>query len=90
MTQLKRHLENEKLIDPNQSADRALHSTETCLLKTTNEILFHLDRDNLVIVLGLDLSAAFDTIDFDILDILVCFLLNYTEFRTQHVDSFLD
>ena len=69
--QLKLHLENEKLIDTYQSAYRALHSTETCLLKKTNEIFTHLDRDNLVIVLGLNLSAAFDTIDFHILDEIV-------------------
>ena len=59
--QLKLHLENEKL-------NRALRSTETSPLKTTKEIVTHLDRDNLVKVLGLNLSAAFDTIDFDILD----------------------
>ncbi len=50
-----------------QSAYRKNHSTETVLLKVQNDILMHLDNSNTVILVLLDLSAAFDTIDHDIL-----------------------
>ena len=70
-SQLTVFLECNKLLDTNQSAFSRKHSTETCLLKTMNEILCQLDENALVIVLGVDLSAAFDTIDYKVLsDIL--------------------
>ena len=50
-----------------QSAYRAGHSTETVLLRVVNDILFALDNDNISVLLLLDLSAAFDTIDHQIL-----------------------
>ena len=47
-----------------QSDYQAMHSTETTLLKVQNDILSTLDQEGCVIVLVmLDLSAAFDTID---------------------------
>ena len=70
-SQLTVFLECNQLLDTNQSAFSRKHSTETCLLKTMNEILCQLDENALVIVLGVDLSAAFDTIDYQVLsDIL--------------------
>ena len=45
-----------------QSAYRPLHSTETA----QNDILTSLDADKGVILCLLDLSAAFDTIDYDV------------------------
>ena len=50
-----------------QSAYRAGHSNETVLLRIVNDILFALDNDNISVLLLLDLSAAFDTIDHQIL-----------------------
>ncbi len=50
-----------------QSAYRKYHSTETDLLKVQNDILMHLDNSNTVILVLLDVSAAFDTIYHDIL-----------------------
>jgi len=50
-----------------QSAYRKYHSTETALLKVQNDILMHLDTSDTVILVLLDLSAAFDTIDHNIL-----------------------
>ena len=52
---------------PLQSAYRADHSTETVLLRVVNDILSALDNDNLSVLLQLGLSAAFDTIDHQIL-----------------------
>ena len=51
-----------------QSAYKTHHSTETALLQVKNNILQSLDDDNKVVLLVLlDLSAAFDTIDHGIL-----------------------
>ena len=43
------------------------HSTETALVKVQNDILTSIDRHGVVILVMLDLSAAFDTIDHDTL-----------------------
>ena len=50
-----------------QSAYKQLHSTETALLRVHNDILLALDNHQSVILLLLDLSAAFDTVDHKIL-----------------------
>ena len=55
------------MFDPLQSAYRDKHSTETALIKVQNDILSAIDAGSSVILLMLDLSAAFDTIDHDIL-----------------------
>ena len=52
---------------PWQSAYWAGHSTETVLLHIVNDILSALDNDNISVLLLLDLSAAFDTLDHQIL-----------------------
>ena len=61
------HLQANNLSNPFQSAYRAGHSTETVLLHIVNDILSALDSDNISVLLLLDLSAAFDTIDHQIL-----------------------
>lgn len=50
-----------------QSAYRKHHSTETTLLRLANDILRTTDRRRDVVLVPLDLSAAFDTIDHVIL-----------------------
>ena len=65
--QLLNHMDNNNLFCPIQSAYRPKHSTETALVKIQNDILLHLDSGKGVILVLLDLSAAFDTIDHTIL-----------------------
>ena len=60
------HLAQNNLVDAMQSAYHSLHSTET-LLKVRNNVLSTLNGGSVVILLILDLSAAFDTIDHQIL-----------------------
>ena len=50
-----------------QSAYKNFHSAETALVKVYNDILVDIDNNRTVILLLLDLSAAFDTVDHDIL-----------------------
>ena len=57
------HLTQNNLHEPHQSAYRKFHSTETALLKVQNDILQSLDKNDVTILVLLDLSAAFDTID---------------------------
>ena len=53
--------------NPFQSAYRAGHSTETALLRIVSDILSSLDNNNISVLLLLDLSAAFDTNDHQII-----------------------
>ena len=53
--------------EPNQSAYRPSHSTETALLRVSNNILIVLDKRNGTMLVLLDLSAALDTIDHKLL-----------------------
>ena len=48
---------------PLQSAYRKFHSTETALLKLTNDIMETIDSGKITILTALDMSAAFDTLD---------------------------
>lgn len=65
--QLPDHLLATDLREPFQSAHRADHSTEPALLRVTNDLLTACDRGSVSILTLLDLSAAFDTLDHNIL-----------------------
>ncbi|KAK3745268.1 hypothetical protein QZH41_003745 [Actinostola sp. cb2023] len=61
--QLKHYLVTNDLYTITQSAYRANHSTETAMLRVSNDINLALDNHNDVVLVMLDLSSAFDTID---------------------------
>ena len=65
--QLQAHLARNDIDEKFQSAYKSLHSTETATLRVQNDILRLIDDKKCVLLVPLDLSAAFDTIDHDIL-----------------------
>ena len=67
LQQLSDHLEAMELREPFQSTYSADHSTETALLKVTNDLLTACNRGSVSIPTLLDRSVAFDTIDHSIL-----------------------
>lgn len=66
-SQLVKYLKDNNLLPDLQSAYRAMHSTETAVLKVVADILLALDSGNLAMLTLLDLSAAFDSVDHDTL-----------------------
>ena len=66
-SRLSEHINKHDLHEEMQSAYKKLHSTETALLRVHNDIMVAVDGGNAVVLVLLDLSAAFDTIDHDIL-----------------------
>ena len=67
LDQLFRHLDHNNLWHAFQSAYRPKHSTGTALLRVLNDFLTASDSGSISILILLDLSAAFDTIDRSIL-----------------------
>ena len=73
-TQIHDHLINNNIVNNFQSAYKAGHSCEIALLRVYNDIVTIIGRGNGAMLVLLDLSAAFDTIDHDN---LFCILEKY-------------
>ena len=65
--ELRRYLDDKCLNDPFQSAYRPGHSTETALVRIHNDLLLSIDSRRSVVLVLLDLTAAFDTLDHTVL-----------------------
>ena len=64
---LQKHLPDNQLYEPMQSAYRPAHNTETALVRVINDLFCAVDKQQAMILVLLDLSVAFDTVDHDIL-----------------------
>ena len=95
-TQIHNHLKNNDIIDNFQSANKAGHSCETALLRVYNDSVITIGRGNGAMLVLLDLSSDFDTIDHDNLfcilekNVKVCgnplkLIKSYFSNRTQRV-----
>ena len=67
LKQLMNHLDCNELVCKTQSAYRLAHSTETALIKIYEDTLHYISPTTYVLLILLDFSAAFDTIDHSIL-----------------------
>ena len=61
------HMIANSLFPDFQSAYRQNQSTENALLKVKNDLLLNMDKGHVTLLVMLDLSAAFDTVDHGIL-----------------------
>lgn len=66
--QIHEYLTIQNLYPSLQSAYRTYHSTETALLKIKNDILLNMNKQHVSLLILLDLSAAFDTVDYNVLE----------------------
>lgn len=88
-------LNDSNFMSPFQSGFRKNHSTTTALLKVTGDIRENIDCRKLTFLLLLDLSKAFDTVDWHILCDKLCIagfsttanklIFSYITDRTQYV-----
>ena len=94
--QVTNYLEDNHLYEPLQSAYKKSHSTKTTLIIVHNDIVTTIDSGHSVILVLLDLFAAFDTVDHRILIRRLCtrfgirnraldWFVSYLSDRTQYV-----
>jgi len=67
LSRLRQHIVWSENFCQYQSAYRAAHSTETALLQVVNDLVMAACNKSPSVLIALDISAAFDTIDHDIL-----------------------
>ena len=67
LNQFMKHCDDNKLMPDYQSAYRKNYSCETALIKVVDDILWSMERQEGVALMAVDLSAAFDTVDHQIL-----------------------
>ena len=67
LDQFTQHCNRNSLLPNYQSAYRQHHRCETSLVKLVNDILWAMEKQLVTVVVILDLSAAFDTVDHDLL-----------------------
>ena len=87
--QISSHLEKNDLSDIYQSAYKKQHSIETALVRVQNDLLMALDSGCSVILLMLDLSAAFDTVDHSIMLHRLSFRFGIKEKALKWFESYL-
>jgi len=96
LARLRPHLTNSKNFSKRQSAYRQGHSTETALLDVLDSIHTAADSKEVTLLIGLDISAAFDTVcnstlvkrlktEFGVSGTALYWIQSYLQDRTQFV-----
>jgi len=96
LKQLGPHIESSQNFNEQQSAYRKKHSTETALISTLSDVYSSIDSGASSILISLDISAAFDTVQHDTLlarlshtftvsDLSIEWLRSYLSSRKQFV-----
>jgi len=67
LARLRQHITQSPNFNTLQSAYRRHHSTETALLRILNDVYGKMDEGRSTLLVALDLSAAFDTVDHSVL-----------------------
>ena len=71
LVQIQEHLYSQKLLPQYQSSYRVNFSTETLPMKLVDDILNGMEAQEVTALVALDLSVAFDTVDHDLLLVIL-------------------
>lgn len=89
LRQMTDYLKENSLLDELQSAYKPKHSTMTALLKISEDIRQAMDDKKLTIIVLLDCSAAFNSVDFDILLTKLKHYFNFSNSSLSWMNSYL-
>ena len=89
LQQFNKHCDQNNLIPDYQSAYRVNYSCETALVKTVNDILWSMENKNIVNLRAINLSAAFDTVDWSILPDYLHYWLGITRSALKWFKQYL-
>ena len=89
LSQVSSYLNSHNLYNTCQSAYRPGHSTETALLKVVDDLFLSPNKGNISVLVLLDFSSAFDTIDHPILVHRLHTDLGFTDAILQWFSSYL-
>lgn len=86
--QLSNFISTSSLLSPYQSGFRSGHSTVTALIKVSDDIRMAMENKHLTLLVLLDFSSAFNSVDFDVLlRVLDC--LNFSSSTSAWFSSYL-
>ena len=88
-SRINKFLDDNNLRDPTQSAYRRFYSTETVLLRLHNDICSAADNKKMTVLVLLDLSAAFDTLNHKTLLHRLRYRFGITGFAIKWITSYL-
>ena len=89
LLQISQHCNDFNLQPDYQSAYRADYSCETAVLRISNDILWALEKQSVMSLVAIDLSAAFDAVDHTILLGILYNKFGITEQALKWFDSYL-
>ena len=89
LNQIILHLDENARLPSYQSAYHALHSTETTLVDLIDNLLWNLEKQELSVVAIMDLLAAFDTVDHNLLRSILNEQYGITGEALEWIDSYL-